>query len=146
MDETYANGKSKDHEPTDAERADSGLTVREDAKLLERAVRNGWVKGSQRFPTRKSRRELIQEIRERGDMTLIDRTMLTAHALLESKNERAQASIIKAVTSMERQNQVDDLAAIASALDPSLPEGTTLTPDQYVIAMDASFPFEAEAS
>src|SRR5690606_37846809 len=119
-------GKPRNHERTDAERADSGLTVREEAELLERAVRKGWLNGSQRFPTRKTRRELIEEIREKGDLTLIDRAMLTAHQLLESQNDRAQAKMVSAVTQMERQNQVDDLAAIASSMSPNLPEGTTL--------------------
>lgn len=96
------------------DRTDDGLTEIKSGRLALRAV--GWNKG-QRFPTNMPKGELIKELTERKDVTAVELATITSFQLMESKDERAKGIGTKCVIAMERQNQIDDLAAIQQ-IDP----------------------------
>jgi hypothetical protein len=66
-------------------RAESGLTVIRDARLEARAIK--WL-GKQRYPVNVPKKQLIEEIRQRGDVTLPERLLLSVYAGLESSDLR----------------------------------------------------------
>ncbi len=86
-------------------RAESGLTQLNDARLETLAVRRGWIKD--RWPTHQPKRELINEITGRDDVTLAERTVLAAYELLEG-SERAKGIGARLAVTMEGQNQADE--------------------------------------
>ncbi|CAB4144935.1 hypothetical protein UFOVP466_96 [uncultured Caudovirales phage] len=65
---------------------------------------------SMRWPTRVPMGQLTSQITERGDMTVMEKAFLTLARLLDS-NDRAKGIAARAIVMMERQNQMDDIAA-----------------------------------
>ncbi len=92
-----------------SERTESGRTEIQDARLLKKAIRMGWV-GGDRFPTHVAKSELVEAVAER-EPTLVERATLETHDLLSNPDIRVKIEGVKAVVAMERQNQADELAA-----------------------------------
>lgn len=85
-----------------------------EARLVGRAV--GWIGGgrmgsrSMRWPTRVPIGQLTTQIAERQDMTVMEKAFLTLTRLLDGP-DRAKGIAARAIIAMERQNQMDDIAA-----------------------------------
>lgn len=121
-------------------RADSGLSEIRDARLTAHAIEQGWIPGL-RWDTRKPKGQLIQEIKERGDFNLAERTLLAVYELLEHRDDRPKGIGARCAIAMERMNQIDEHAAIEANLDPRRPETMATLPEDEAAAMDASIPF-----
>ncbi len=93
-----------------SERTESGRTEIQDARLLKKAIRQGWISGD-RFPTHVAKDELEEAIGDRMP-TLVERATLTTHELLSNDDIRVKVEGVKAVVAMERQNQADAHKAI----------------------------------
>ena len=91
------------------ERTESGRTQIQDARMLKRAIREGWISGD-RFPTRVPRKQLTEEIKQRGDITAIEQATLTAMSLMDHKDPRNKRGGAALVLAMETRNQRDELA------------------------------------
>lgn len=95
-----------------SERTQSGRTEIQDARLIRRAVREGWLRG--RWETTTPKSEIIERVRQRGDITMNERATLENFRLLESADERTKGIAVGNAIAMERQNQIDDLAEMKS--------------------------------
>lgn len=121
-------------------RAESGLSEIRDARMTARAIEQGWI-GASRWDTHKPKSQLIQEIKERGDVTLAERTTLAVYELLENRDDRPKGIGARCAIAMERMNQIDEHAAVRASLDPCRPEAITTLPEHEAGAMDTSIPF-----
>jgi len=112
---------------------------RADARMFASAVEKGWLKD--RFPTRATKGEIERQSagREAG-RTVIELAIIATTELLVSADERCKATGARVAVAMERLNQVDQLHALKSGSDPSVPQPTTRTPDQIVLLMDGTIP------
>jgi hypothetical protein len=112
-----------------------------EAKLIERAVRNGWLKEeeTQRFETRTSENELAQRVSSQpGEASAMELASLELMKCLKSPNRRTKMIGIRALIQMETANQRDEQHAedlkIKQALleqkgghvDASIPTGVVL--------------------
>lgn len=117
------------------------IPARTEANLLERAVRNGWLKEeeTQRFETRTSENELAQRLSsEPGEASAMELAALELMKCLKSPNRRTKMIAIRALIQMETANQRDEQHAedlkIKQALleqkgghvDESIPTGVVL--------------------
>ena len=93
-----------------SDRTESGRTEIQDARLLKKAIRMGWV-GGDRFPTHVAKSDLEEAVAER-EPTLVERATLETHDLLSNPDIRVKIEGVKAVVAMERQNQADEHKAI----------------------------------
>lgn len=119
------------------DRADSGLTQKADERLTLRAA--AWQKG--RWDTSATREEIEERIAARGGKpTLKEKIALAAFDALDSKDMRVQGRVMRAGIQMERQVQVDELAALNAGSDPMMQGMPPVAPDQIASAMDASVP------
>lgn len=90
--------------------------------MLARAIERGWITGP-RFDVHKPRKQLVAEIRQRGDYTLAERAVLGAFALLDRKDDRPKGIGTRCVVAMERINQADDIARLnADPFNGELPQ------------------------
>ena len=107
-----------------SERTESGRSEIQDARMVARAIENGWI-NPPRWETQKPKQQLIEEIKQRGDVTLAQRATLAVHELLEHEDHRPKGIGVRCVVAMERQNQIDDLSR-KGLPGASIPEtGTT---------------------
>jgi len=83
----------------------SGMHPTDEAKLVSRAVSEQWA--GKRWPTSVMISQLVKDTAERGDMTPIEKTMLTVVKLMDG-NERAQGIAARTIVAMEAQNQTDE--------------------------------------
>lgn len=87
------------------------LPASTEAKLIERAVRNGWLKEdeTQRFETRTSENELAQRVScEPGEASAMELASLELMKCLKSPNRRLKMIAIRALIQMETANQRDE--------------------------------------
>lgn len=89
-------------------RTASGMTELKLSRLQRRALK--WVGAEQRFPTRQTARQLVEQIEanQDGGPTLVQQACLTTHMLLQSEDERTLGVAAKIVVDMERINQTDE--------------------------------------
>jgi len=120
-------------------RAESGLTETRDARLTARAIEKGWIR-SDRWATHAPKSQLVEEIRQRGDMTACEQAMLTTLKLMGSSDQRANGIGVRCLVAMEKQNQIDQLAALNAGNDPQMQGAAPAPPEAIVSAMDASVP------
>lgn len=73
-----------------------------DSRLLERAVKNGWIEAP--WDINEPKRELIDRVREAGDISLADRAKLATFELLESGSDRAKGIGTKCALAMQAQD------------------------------------------
>jgi hypothetical protein len=111
----------------------------EDVRLLNRAIRNGWIQ--RRWNTRKPKKQIVEEVQSAGDVTMADVAELAQFKLLSSADLHEVAWGVRLAVAMERQNQVDELHAMKTGSDPARPQPTTRMPDQTTIEMDMTIPF-----
>jgi hypothetical protein len=136
---TNHNEPTPDDAPRN-ERAESGLSSIRDARLTARAYEKGWIKKG-RWRTQEPQNKLVEDIKEHGDITLAEEGTIAIRGLLRSPNDRVKVAALRALVSMERQNQVDQLHALkAGDDDQTLPGSTQRTPDQAAQEMDDSVP------
>lgn len=91
----------------DSTRTESGRTTIQDGRMLARSIEHNWA-GAQRWPNRVSRDEIIRVAATPEGATLINRTVMAAHGLLDSCDEKVKGIGVRASVAMERQNQIDD--------------------------------------
>jgi hypothetical protein len=117
------------------------LPARSEAKLLERAVRNGWLEDgqTQRFETRTSENELTQRVSSQsGEASIMERLSLSVLSGLNDKDKRRRGIAERTALAMERANQRDEhhsddleikralLEARGGHTDDSIPCGVVL--------------------
>lgn len=125
-----------------SERGESGRTSIQDARMTARAIEQGWIPAA-RWDTHKPKSVLLAEIRERGDLTLVERTTLAVYELLENRDERPKGIGARCAIAMERQNQIDQLAALNAGNDPLTQGAPPVAPDAIAAAMDDTVPAAA---
>ena len=109
-----------------SDRVESGLTGIKEQRMINRAIRNGWLKG-QRWLTEATPREL-QEKQAAGQLTMKEQAAASVfldltHDLNQYKSTRAKLtamrlrqSAVRNVIAMEAQNQDDDLAELKAEI------------------------------
>jgi hypothetical protein len=98
-------------------RTDGNMTVIRDGRLTARAIREGWYRVD-RWPTRERKSKLLSRIKKRGEMTPIDRAMVTTYQLQDSNDDRSKGIGVKCVLAMEAQN----IVAASKAVDKIVPD------------------------
>lgn len=121
-------------------RDESGRSIIQNGRLEERAIRKGWIK-SKRWPTNLTLEEFQQKVAG-GQATFLDRALITAQKLMNSSSERANGIGMRAIMTMEAQNQGDDHRP--DVVDPggngASPFGCEVPLDQIAREMAASVP------
>ena len=117
------------------------LPARTEARMLQRAVKNGWLKEgqTQRFETRTSESELTQRVSSQsGEASIMEQLSLSVLAGLNDEDKRRRGIAERTALAMERANQRDEQHAedlkIKQALleqkgghvDKSIPTGVVL--------------------
>lgn len=119
------------------ERAESGLTKKIDERLTLKAA--AWQSG--RWDTGVTLEELERRIAERGGQaTLKEAIALKAFQIVRSKNSRVANRGMRAGIQMERQNQIDQLAALNAGNDPQMQGAAPAPPEAIASAMDGTVP------
>lgn len=105
---------------------ESGLTAIKENRMLNRAIRNGWLKG-QRWPTEATPSDL-REKQARGELTLKEQAATACFlgltvdidAIKDDRMkmiaQRLRQAAVRNVVAMESQNQADDLAEMRAIL------------------------------
>lgn len=91
------------------------LPARTEVKLIERAVRNGWLKDeqTQRFETRTSENELALRVSSQpGEASAMELASLELIKCVQSPNRRLKMIAIRALAQMEQANQRDELESV----------------------------------
>lgn len=119
-DEPEHNSRSK--------RTDDGLTEIKSARMHERAVRLGWIKGD-RWALDATKEE-IEALKKKRKLTLREKTLLAAHKDIESKDSRVRQITTRNCLAMEAQNQKDE--------EPEAPApGSTFVVNNGPVTIDA---------
>ena len=123
-----------------SERTESGRTEIQDARMLKKAIRLGWISGD-RFPTHVAKEDLEEAIGDRSP-TLVEKATLTTHDMLSNPDIRVEVEGVKAVVAMERQNQADqhkeadksrpDLHAVAGVIEQRVTVAELLQEPTYI--------------
>lgn len=85
------------------ERAESGLTVIHDARMTERAVREGWLKGP--WDTHQSAASIRRKESGGHELTIHEETLAIVGERLKSPKELVSLVAARTVVAMEGQNQ-----------------------------------------
>lgn len=88
------------------ERTESGRTELQDSRMVQMAIRRGWLKG-QRWPTDATPQD-IEAVRGQRDLTIRERAALAVMRDLSGSDARIRQIAVKSVIAMEAQNQEDE--------------------------------------
>lgn len=92
------------------ERSESGLSAIREERLINRALRGGWLNGKKRWNTDATPEDLAKRMREtNGQLTLKDRVLLAVSNALVSSDPRVVGIATRNALTMEAQNQADEL-------------------------------------
>ena len=115
-------------------RGDNGLREVEEARMLARAVREGWV--GPRWRTRATAEEIEADADARGGQTLIDKTLIVTHKLIDSPDERSRWNAAKIVVAMESQNQSDEQHADPKGDNTTVNVGVSVSVGEIIQRMN----------
>ena len=88
-------------------RSPSGMTSIREARMERRAIERGWHSGS-RWDTRRRCRDLVAQADD-GQLSPADLALRRAIKGLRNTDDRVASQYVRAIVSMESQNQKDDL-------------------------------------
>lgn len=92
------------------ERGESGLSAIREERLIQRALRGGWMNGKKRWNTDATPEDLAKRMQEtNGQLTLKDRVLLAVSNALVSTDPRVVGIATRNALTMEAQNQADEL-------------------------------------
>lgn len=91
---------------SEQERLESGLTPKQEKRMLKRAIREKWW-GDVRWPTGVTPQDLQEKEKERP-LTMLELAALAVGTDLSDKDRRVRRIAVKHAIAMEKQNQADD--------------------------------------
>lgn len=98
-----------EHPRVNQERGESGLSAIREERLINRALRGGWLKGK-RWNTDATAEDLAKRMQEtNGQLSLKERALLAVSNALVSNDPRVVGIATRNAIAMESQNQADEL-------------------------------------